>query len=82
MESTEETYVLSRLFCHNPTEYVGQYKDMVAYAVNDSSLEGTCSGYPKYVLIDKLLMCRYSTPEESLELIDLKNKFGRTKKKY
>lgn len=71
MKATEDTYVHARLFAHQPVVHVGTYKDMVAYSVEDSSLDGTISGYPKFVLVDKDMNCRYSSPDEALNIIDL-----------
>jgi len=72
MKANEDTYVHARLFAHQPVAHVGTFKDMVAYSVEDSSLDGTISGYPKFVLVDKDMNCRYSTAEEALNIIDLK----------
>ena len=69
---TEETHVQASLFAHMPVAYVGIFNDMAAYSVEDSSLDGTISGYPKFVLVDKDMNCRYSTTEEALNIIDLK----------
>lgn len=51
--------------------YAAQYKGGVAYHANSKALEGAKCGYPNFVIVDGNGKCRFSTPDEALEIIDL-----------
>ena len=58
--------------------FAAEYKDCVAYHANSEALEGAKCGYPHFVIVDDGLNCRYSTPDEALQIIDLSDPAGVT----
>lgn len=58
--------------------FAAEYKDCVAYHANSEALEGAKCGYPHFVIVDDGLNCRYSTPDEALQIIDLSAPAGVT----
>ena len=76
MKATKETYMAAVAFAslnkYDFVRYAGIYKNRMAYYVTSKALEGSCSGYPHYVLVDsETLDCRYSTHNEAMEILDL-----------
>ena len=51
--------------------YAAEYKGCAAYHANSKALEGASCGYPHFVIADGNGKCRFSTPDEALEIIDL-----------
>jgi len=50
--------------------YAAQYEGCAAYHANSKALEGAKCGYPNFVIVDGKGVCRFSTPDEALEIID------------
>lgn len=78
MKASRETYLAAAMFAakdgFETIMYAAIYKDCVAYYATSDSLAGACVGYPHYVLVSSGkngIVCRYSTPNEALEIMDL-----------
>ena len=78
MKATKETHLAASVFAAkdglDDITFAAIYKDTVAYYATSNEISETCSGYPHYVLVYEVknrLMCRYSTTDEALEIMDL-----------
>ena len=78
MKATKETYLAAAMFAAKDNfetiMYTAIYKGCVVYYATSDALAGRCSGYPHYVLVSSGkngIECRYSTPDEALEIMDL-----------
>lgn len=73
MEQTKEAFNTALYFSQDngfdSIIYRGKYNDNLVYLAVSAALHGTISGYPHFILINKELKCRFSTPEEALEII-------------
>ena len=73
MEPTKETYRAATRFAarfnFDIVKYECKYKDWLAYYVTSKALEGTCYGFPNFVIVRSDLRCRLSTPDEALEIM-------------
>ena len=76
MKATKETYLMALTFAVNneldQVTYECEYKGGVVYHATCEAEENACVGYPHFIIVteDKNgLSCRYSTPEEALEIM-------------
>ncbi len=75
MKPNKQTYDAAVRFAQSSgfdgVTFDAEYKGCVAYHAYSEELEGACCGYPHFVIVDGKLNCRYSTPDEALQIIDL-----------
>ena len=76
MRPTKETYKAAFLYAFAKSDldiltYKGEYDGCLVYHATHKMLNDTFSGYPTYIIVDKDLKCRFSTPKEALKFISL-----------
>lgn len=71
MEQDKKAYSAAKRFSAPGTEieYKCTYKKCIAYYEFDKNDEGSCIGYPSFILVDSNYICRYATPDEALDII-------------
>lgn len=57
-------------FAFDIVEYVGPYKDWLAYHATSKELQGTTHGYPNFIIVRSDMCCRLSTPDEALDILN------------
>lgn len=74
MAPTKQTYNAAVRFAKangfDGVTFSAEYKRGVAYHANSKALEGGRCGFPHFVIVYNGLKCRYSTPDEALEIIE------------
>ena len=82
MKPNKQTYDAAVRFAQSSgfdgVTFEAEYKGCVVYHANSEELEGACCGYPHFVIVDNKLNCRYSTPDEALQIIDQSDPAGVT----
>lgn len=76
MKATKETYLIAVAFAANDdldqVTYECEYKGGVVYHATCEAEENACVGYPHFIIVEEgknSLSCRYSTPDEALEIM-------------
>jgi hypothetical protein len=75
MKPTKETYIAAVAFASldglDEVSYDVILNGCVVYYATCEAEAGACVGYPHFVIVNEKLECRYATPEECLEIMDL-----------
>lgn len=74
MKPNKQTYDAAVRFAQSSgfdgVTFEAEYKGYAVYHANSEELEGACCGYPHFVIVGDDGACRFSTPDEALEIID------------
>ena len=74
MKPNKQTYDAAVRFAQSSgfdgVTFEAEYKGCVAYHANSNALEGAKCGYPHFVIVSEKGECRFSTPDEALEILD------------